>query len=101
MSRKTSTSPTLDQLTVRGFDQRLVQHLREIARARDLSLNRAALFLMRRGAGLATPRQPQPAQAAKVGTSLDRFVGLWSIEEENELLETVQAFDEVDPDLWT
>ena len=54
----------LAQLTLRGLDARLWQRLREVARERDLSLNRAALLLLRRGAGLAAPG---PGSGGEVG----------------------------------
>ena len=40
------------QLTIRGFDDRLERALCALARERGISLNRAALLLMRQGAGL-------------------------------------------------
>lgn len=89
--------PRLGQLTVRGFDPSLERRLRELARERDLSLNRAALLLMRRGAGLTAP---PTEDATPIGRGLDRFVGLWSREDESELLEAVAPLDEIDPGLW-
>ena len=45
----------MNQLTVRGFDKGLERRLRQVARDRGVSLNRAALILLREGAGLGAP----------------------------------------------
>ncbi len=84
------------QLTIRGFDDELEQRLRHLAREQDMSLNRAALTLMRRGAGLDSPgRSPNV-----VGSSLDHLMGIWSEEEAAEFQEATRDFDRVDEDLW-
>ena len=79
------------QLTVRGFDDELEQRLRRLAKERDISLNRAALTLMRRGAGLDAPGGPDV-----VGNSLDHLMGLWTEEEAAEFREATLAFDRID-----
>ena len=86
----------MKQLTVRGFDPALEHHLRELARDRQISLNRAALLLLRRGAGLG--ERPRPAN--EVGGALDSFIGVWSQDQETELLETIGPFQQIDPELW-
>lgn len=87
------------QLTIRGFDEELERQLRSLARERGLSLNRAALLLLRRGAGLDREgAAAHPAQA--VGSALDRFVGSWSKEQESELLEALEPLEQIDPELW-
>ena len=86
----------MNQLTIRGFDPELERSLRRLAGERDLSLNRAALLLMRRGAGLGSPSRG----ANVVGSALDKFVGAWSQEQEAELLAAVGDLEQIDPDLW-
>ena len=44
----------MNQLTVRGFDDELSDRLRGLARREGISLNQAALRLLRKGAGLPT-----------------------------------------------
>ena len=39
----------MKQLTLRGFDEGLKHRLEELAQTHSISLNRAALILMRRG----------------------------------------------------
>lgn len=84
------------QLTLRGFDKELERRLREVAKTRGVSLNQAALILLREGAGLVEPRRG----ARAVGDSLDRLIGTWSVEEEAAFLEALRAFETVDPSLW-
>ena len=87
----------MNQLTIRGFDDQLERRLRELAQAEELSLNRAALLLLRRGAGLsALPKRPNV-----VGRTLDEFMGVWSEEEEREFLESMRALEQIDADLWS
>lgn len=88
----------MKQLTLRGFDAHLESRLREVARERQISLNRAALYLLRRGAGLAgSGREDAPGQ---VGAALDSFIGVWSADEEAELLEAIGPLEQIDPELW-
>ena len=84
------------QLTIRGFDGELELRLRRLAREREISLNKAALVLMRRGAGLET----QSAQPDAVGDSLDHLMGVWSEEEAAEFREATRDFDRIDESLW-
>ena len=84
------------QLTVRGFDKDLERRLRDVARTRGVSLNQAALILLREGAGLESPRRP----AKVVGDSLDHLIGTWSKAEEREFLQAIRELEEVDPALW-
>ena len=67
----------MKQLSVRGFGRDLERRLRGFARERGISLNKAALLLMRRGAGLdGSDGKPQI-----IGHSLDKYAGKWSKEE--------------------
>ena len=86
----------MTQLTVRGFDRALERRLRAYARRHDISLNRAAIRLMRRGAGL----EPVGEPATVVGDALDRFIGTWSTSEENAVMTAVSAFEDIDSGLW-
>jgi hypothetical protein len=87
---------TMRQLTLRGFDKALERRLREVARTRGVSLNQAALILLREGAGLPEPRR----RARVVADTLDHLIGSWSAEEEAEFLEALGASETVDPSLW-
>ena len=87
----------MNQLTIRGFDEQLERRLRELAEEQRISLNRAALALMRRGAGLSEER----ASSDQVGSSLDKFVGVWTEVDEAELLRAIEPFEEIDPEIWS
>ena len=87
----------MKQLTIKGLDEPLEQSLRELAIERGISLNRAALILMRRGAGL--PELSQPTE--RVGSALDTFIGVWSAEDEAEFLAAIKPLARIDPHLWS
>ena len=87
----------MNQLTIRGFDEELEKCLRQLAAERQISLNRAALALMRRGAGL-TERRESPD---RVDTALDTFIGVWSDEDESELRRALEPFEQIDAGLWS
>ncbi len=46
----------MKQLTVRGFDDELSEHIRREAEQEGISLSKVALRLLRRGAGLPSPK---------------------------------------------
>lgn len=87
----------MKQLTIRGLDEGLERRLRELAAEKQISLNRAALALMRRGAGLSVRRE----SAGTVGSTLDKFIGVWSVEDERELLWALEPLEQIDPELWS
>lgn len=86
----------MDQLSLRGFDKELARRIKELARREHVSLNKAALLLMRRGAGLLEP-VPSPAT---VGDALDQFIGRWSSADEKRLLQSIAPCETVDEALW-
>ena len=82
----------MKQLTVRGLDKELERRLCEVAKARGVSLNRAALILLKEGAGLDTAGRG----IRVVGDSLDHLIGSWSRDEEREFLESINVLEEIE-----
>lgn len=82
------------QLTLRGFDPALEQQIHKTAAEKGISLNKAALLLMRKGAGIAEPG------AGIVASRLQKYTGSWTEEEEAQFRQAVSAFDEVDESFW-
>jgi hypothetical protein len=86
----------MKQLTIRGLDKDLASRIRELARKEGISLNRAALRLMRKGAGLGESTQRENA----VGSTLDDLIGTWTDEEASEFMDTVEDFGQIDESMW-
>ncbi len=87
----------MKQLTIRGFESDLEKALVTLARAEGISLNQAALRLMRRGAGLSTGA----GDPATVGDSLDHVIGSWSDAEAEAFRESLRTLDTTDESLWS
>ena len=85
----------MTQLTVRGFDLELAAAIRRLADSEGISLNRAALRLMRRGAGLGR----EGRAADRIGDRLDHLFETWSEAEEREFLEAIEDCSRIDEDL--
>ena len=85
----------LKQLTLRGFDKELERRLRHEAQANGISLNRAALKLMRRATGL-----DAAVPANVVGSGLDHLIGTWSESDARSLGSATAVFERVDEDFW-
>jgi hypothetical protein len=85
----------LKQLTLRGLDRRLERKIRDLARQERISLNKAALRLLEKGAGLDAPEA-----ADRIGRSLDHLIGTWTLEEADALLESIQSCEQIDEELW-
>ena len=84
-----------NQITVRGLDPRVERAIHEMARAEGISLNRAALRLLEKGAGL-SPARPSDC----IGSSLDHLIGTWTVAEAEALLASIESCEQVDPELW-
>ncbi|MCZ0934094.1 MAG: hypothetical protein OXJ54_02825 [Gemmatimonadetes bacterium] len=85
----------MKQLTVRGLGDDLTRAIRRLANRDGTSLNRAAVKLLRRGAGLEGGRR-----ANTVGSSLDRFIGSWSDTEAGEIERALKHFETIDEAMW-
>jgi len=86
----------MKQLSLRGFDPELEKQIREIARKEGISLNRATLRLLRRGAGL----EKGSKSADVVGDSLDHLIGKWSAEESEAFLKSIEPLEQIDRSFW-
>jgi hypothetical protein len=98
MSRKVSrrSSREVRQLTLRGLDAELQAVLERVAREDDVSLNGAALKLLRKGAGLSERR----ARLDVIGSALDGFIGTMDKAEARRILAATSDFDRIDDAMW-
>ena len=86
----------MHDITVSGFDDELSAAVRRLAKRDGISLNQAALKLLRKGAGLAAPR----GGADTVGDSLDHLIGTWTAAEADEMDAALRELDSVDESAW-
>ncbi|MBW2734837.1 MAG: hypothetical protein JRH20_20815 [Deltaproteobacteria bacterium] len=86
----------MEQLTIRGFDPELQRRIRRLAKSKGISLNRAVLELLRKGAGLDDTQD----DTGLIGSSLDTFIGTWSDEEADEFEESIAEFSTIDEEVW-
>ncbi len=82
----------MNQITVRGFDEELRDSIQRLARSEGISLNQAALRLLRRGAGLSDLSE----NSNTVGDSLDHLIGKWTQEEADNLDAALRYFETID-----
>ena len=87
----------MNQLTIRGFDDELTRRIRQLAAREGISLNRAVLRLLRRGAGLGHHKDGGDT----VGSSLDHLIGTWTSEEAAEMDRALQDLSHVDEAIGT
>ena len=88
-------SRDLRQLTIRGLGDELARAIRRLANRDGTSLNRAAVKLLRRGAGLERGQGPDT-----VGSSLDHLIGTWSDAEVDEIDRALRHFEHIDEAMW-
>jgi hypothetical protein len=84
------------QLSLRGFDAELEKQIRETARKQGISLNRATICLLRKGAGLTESNK----SADVVGDSLDSLIGKWSEKESRAFLKSIEPLEQIDRSFW-
>ena len=86
----------MKQLTVRGFDDDLERSIRQLARRDRISLNQAALKLLRRGAGLPDGQ----GDGRTIGDALDDLFGSWTQDEADAFDAALEVFESVDESAW-
>ncbi len=88
----------MNQLTVRGFDDDLSAILNHLAKQEGISLNQAALRLLRKGAGLSDGSRGNPNA---IGAALDDLFGAWSRDEAEGFDAALEVFGTVDEAAWS
>ena len=78
----------MNQLMTRGFDDELSAAISRLARREGISLNEAALRLLRKGAGLTDGA----GGTNTIGSSLDHLIGSWTKEEADAMDSALQEF---------
>ena len=86
----------MNQLTVRGLDDELSAAVRRLAKREGISLNQAALKLLRKGAGLTGGA----GGADTIGASLDYLIGTWSAADADEMDAALRDSDAIDASGW-
>ena len=87
----------MNQLTIpRGSTADLERSIRQLAAREGISLNRAVLRLLRRGAGLGE----HGTDADVVGGSLDHLIGTWTADDAAELEDALRDLSRVDQAMW-
>ena len=86
----------MNQLTVRGFNDELADSIRRLAKSEGISLNQAALRLLRKGAGL----KEGPRDDNRIGSSLDDLFGTWSTGDAEAFNAALDVFEKVDESAW-
>ena len=87
-----SVKISMNQLTVKCFNKELAESVRRLAERAGLSLNQAALRLLRNGAGLTE----FPGSENTIGSSLDDLFGTWSTGEAEAFNASLDDFEKVD-----
>ena len=86
----------MNQLTLSGFDKELTDRIRHFANQEGISLNQAALRLLRVGAGLKQSKN----SGDTVGSSLDHLIGTWTLEETEAFNSAVKELEQIDESMW-
>ena len=86
----------MNQLTVRVSDSKLNSCIRRLASQEGISLNSAAIKLLRRGATLTEIE----GKKDMVGNSLDHFIGTWTKEQADELDAALEELRAIDESMW-
>ena len=86
----------MNQITLRGFDDKLAQSIRSLAEQEGTSLNQAALKLLRRGAGLPDGGH----KGDTVGSSLDHLIGTLDQDEADRIESALGDFETIDESIW-
>lgn len=83
------------QITLRGIDPALERRIRQVADEEGLSLNKAALRILRRGAGVG-----EEGARHRIGDRLDAFFGTWTAAEAREFLESIESCEQIESAFW-
>jgi hypothetical protein len=83
------------QLTIRGISPELAEAVRRLAREEGISLNKAAVRMLAKGANLGPHKN-----AGATGNDIDHLFGTWTESEAKAFFKSIEWCEQVDEDLW-
>jgi len=83
------------QITLRGLDPELAEHIRKFSREEGIGLNKAAIKLLAEGAGLDRKKRNV------IGSDLNHLFGTWDEAEAHQVLESIRSCEQIDEEFWT
>ena len=83
------------QITIRGIDPELDRVIRRLSKDEGISLNKAALRLLAKGANF-----DRPTGKSTIGDDLDHLFGTWSAQEAERFLGSIEPCRRIDEDFW-
>lgn len=82
------------QITIRGLGRALEEEIQKLAAEEGISLNKAAIRLLAKGAGLTEGNK------TVIGGDLDHLFGTWEVADAKEFLESIKSCEQIDEDFW-
>ena len=82
------------QITLRGLSPELEQRIQQLAAEEQISLNKAALKLLAKGAGLTGGGK------TVIGQDLDHLFGTWKASDAEQFLESIKSCEQIDEEFW-
>jgi hypothetical protein len=84
-----------NQITLRGLEPRLLSEVQRLARRSGVSMSRAALAILKKGAGI-----NDSSDSNQIGAALDRFVGSWSRKEAHQFSKSIRSLEQIERVFW-
>ena len=81
------------QITLRGLSPELEERIQKLAVEEKISLNKAALKFLAKGAGL------MEGKKTVIGKDLDHLFGTWKESDAETFLESIKSCEQIDEDL--
>jgi hypothetical protein len=86
------------QITLRGIPDNIETLAQEEAKSKGVSLNKAFISLLRRGAEQQTSHRRKSHSEA---SEFSRFLGLWKEEDADTFDESLRQQRDIDKDIWS
>lgn len=86
----------MNRIVLGDLDDELAASIKQLAEREQISIEKAALKLLRNGA----QSEIKPNPAGKIGNSLDKFIGTMSHEEAAKIDKAIRELRTVDKSMW-
>jgi hypothetical protein len=86
----------MKQITIRGVPREVEEIVKEEAKRKGISLNKAFISVLESASGIKTKNRKEKA----IYHDLDHLAGLWSDEESEDFMKNLENQRKIDEELW-